>query len=422
MKILHTGDLHLGRVFHERPLIEDQYHILEELLRILQEDRYDALLIAGDVYDRSIPSAEAVTLLGFFLARCREVSPHTRLCIISGNHDSAQRLAYGKELFQAMGIHIATTMEESQKPLIVEDAAGKRAAFFLLPFLYPTLEWAEEEAEPDHGTPPPPDSQRELSFLTSSEPMLLRRQKDRMQRIARHLEQQRSQCSREGVDHSILVAHLFARGGAESDSERLLVGTAEQVDPALFAGFDYLALGHLHRNQQVSPNGWYSGSPLAYSFDEADQTKVVLSVELEPGRSPLVTPIPLHPLRPLRRLSGPFASFLPGGPLEKEEGALRSSYLEIELTDEALVENPLSILRQRFPYLLSVKQDRALTQLSVHQLEVRRSQGRGEGKNLVEDFSLFLTELYQQADPARLELFNRLLLELEQQYQGGGAR
>ncbi|MCX7656364.1 MAG: exonuclease SbcCD subunit D [Treponemataceae bacterium] len=434
MKVLHTGDLHLGRVFHERLLIEDQHHMLETILEILTRDRYEALLVAGDVYDRSIPAAEAVSLLGSFFVRLREVSPQTKLCLIAGNHDSAQRLGYGKELFRAMGIHIATTFLDSLEPVVIEGPHQERAAIFLLPFLYPDAEYMLQSLATSHSERFLPEERKkseegeknsnvkEVFQDEKTATGIVPHQEGLIRRAAQILEQQRERWCFHGIHHTILVGHLFARGGQGSNSERILVGNAEVVDPALFAGFDYLALGHLHRYQQVAANAWYSGSPLAYSFDEVDQQKVILSVELQPGRPPLVTPIPLHPLRPLRRLSGPFSSFLSGNAIEKEEGALRSSYLEIELSDETLVENPLSILRQRFPYLLSVKQDRALAQLSAHQVEQRRSQGHGEGKNLVEDFSLFLSELYQQTDPARLDFFTGLLLEMEQSEQDGGSR
>ncbi|NLJ11074.1 MAG: exonuclease subunit SbcD, partial [Treponema sp.] len=303
MKLLHLADLHLGRLFHERSLIEDQQFILDQVLEILSRDDYRALLLAGDIYDRSIPSAEAVNLFSSFLSNLHCRFPQLAICIIAGNHDSPDRLAFGRELFQSMNIHIVSDPNQSFEPVILTDG-NESCAVFLLPFLYPGALYLTEVPQQSDEV----QGNRGDSVESMAEPRGLRTQQELITEASRRLEVRRQALAAEGIQHSILVAHLFTQGGLETESERIFLGTAEQVDVRLFSGFNYVALGHLHRPQQVAPNAWYAGSPLAYSFGEADQEKRCLAVELQnrsgtPGL-PSVQPIPIRPLHPVRRLSG----------------------------------------------------------------------------------------------------------------------
>ncbi|MDR2079872.1 MAG: exonuclease subunit SbcD, partial [Treponema sp.] len=304
VKFLHTADLHLGKVFHDHSLLEDQAFMLDQLRGILSDKSYSALLIAGDIYDRSIPSPEAVGLFGAFLEKTCSIRPDLVILILPGNHDSAPRLGFGKELFAKLDIHIAADPERAFEPVLVK-SPGEACAFFLLPFLYPGclcegIGFAGSGGEPDPaypGSPSPGDPVRSQSRLAEI--------------AAARLETARVKAVKAGAVLTVLGAHLFTLGGRESESERIFLGTAEQVDANLFAGFDYIALGHLHRFQKISSNAWYSGSPLAYSFGEADQEKVFLSVELDPAEAalPKVIPIPVRPLRKLYRLRGSFNFF-----------------------------------------------------------------------------------------------------------------
>jgi exonuclease SbcD len=209
----------------------------------------------------------------------------------------------------------------------------------------------------------------------------------------------------------VLGAHLFAKGGKESESERIFLGTAEQVDSRLFAGFDYAALGHLHRFQKAGANAWYSGSPLAYSFDEAEQEKVFLSVELAQPL-PKINSIPVKPLRKLRRLQGPFNFYFKDSVQDPETVEAEKDYLEISLTDETLVENPLPLLRGRFPWLMSIKQG-ALARIMREEGMSGGSSGREERRSPADDFADFLTGIYGEADTEKLSLFRELLEDLE---------
>jgi exonuclease SbcD len=423
MKILHIGDLHLGRLFHERSLIEDQRYILDQIISILGGEEYEALVVAGDVYDRSIPSPEAVSLWGAFLSGLRGNFPQLQVYIIPGNHDSSERLAYASDLFGAMGIHIGSDPRFCEEPLYLSGKNG-RIAVFLLPFLIPgtdlgTLPSADSpeapkptgpEADMGAGDPtatpgvpstapgeakePPPRSQQALARLA-----------------AQKLEQGRQRALRDGATRTVLVAHLFASGGRESESERVFLGTAERVDPRLFESFDYVALGHLHRHQRVSENCWYAGSPLAYSFDEGGTEKVCLSVDL--GNTPIsVTPKLLRPLHPVLRMEGTFQELMDSLPADPQ------AYLEISLRDPSVIQNPLALLRQRYPNLLSIKQDpygghgpvdgTIKGEFPGHQ-DLQALGRRGA----VQDFQDFLVDLYGSANPAEVELFRRLAQEVE---------
>ncbi len=387
MKFLHTADLHLGRTFRERPLIDDQKSALRALIEQLGKDDYAALLIAGDVYDRSIPSPEAVGVLGWFLAEVRRRFPALTVVASSGNHDSPERLAYGGELFSALGIHLVCDPERSAAPIVVEKN-GERCAVFALPFLFP-------------------GSLRRLSDGDDGAP--LRSQRDLASEAAGRLEEGRRAAEAAGAETSVLVAHLFAVGGAESESERCFLGTAERVDISLFSSFGYVALGHLHRFQKAGKNAWYSGSPLAYAFDEAGAEKCFASVEIKPGEAPVVTPIAIEPPRRVSRLSGAFDSFMEAN----AHSDRRADYLEIVLTDPHLVENPLALLRQRYPHLLSVRQDAALSASFPDGAAAAGTRSIAARRDVADDFAEFAAELYGEVDPDKMELFRSMAKEAE---------
>jgi exonuclease SbcD len=401
MKLLHTADLHLGKVLHERSLIEDQRHMLQTLLAILKEPSFNALVIAGDVYDRSIPPPDAVKLLGPFLGQLKKECPAVEVFLIPGNHDSASRLGFGRELFAELGVHVGTEPEDACKPVVVT-VGQEKTAFFMLPFLAAgSLKSA-------------------LTCEDGQEPAPLRSQSLLAREAAARLEKARREARENGADNTALVAHLFASGGLSSQSERTFLGDAELVDIHLFSGFDYIALGHLHAFQQAGEKAFYSGSPLAYSFSETARGKVFLAVTLEKGKAPRVEPIPITPLRKMTRLKGEFASFLQG--LSDEANERASDYLEITLTDAALIENPLSILSKRFPYLLRIDQSDAVnarlrerTAALTAASAARAYAMLKNGEDIVDDFSVFLGEMYGAKDvyEEELALFKDMLLETE---------
>lgn len=316
MRLLHTADLHLGKVLHEQSLLEDQALVLDQLAGELEGGDYHLFVVAGDVFDRSVPPPEAVTLWDDFLHRIA-ACPGLQTVVIPGNHDGAARLAFANRFLAGSGIHVRTQIDLAPLTLVL---GGEEWDVFTVPFL-------------QAGT---------LEVLNPEGPAVLRSQRDLWAEAKSRLAAAR----RPGVP-SLLVAHLFTQGGDESDSERVFVGEAEQVPASWLSGWDYVALGHLHRPQEPAPGVRYSGSPLAYSFSEAGQEKVAWAWD-----QGVVTPVPLTPHRPLTRLRGRFEDFARGNAGE----ACRDHWVELTLTDPALVPNAMERLRPRFPGLLSLVQ------------------------------------------------------------------
>jgi exonuclease SbcD len=384
MKFLHTADLHLGKIFHEQSLLDDQAFMLDTLRDLLRDKSFQALVIAGDVYDRSIPPPDAVKLFSLFLGKLKKERPDLEVFLISGNHDSASRLSFGRELFAELGVFFITDPEDADKPIVIGEER-ERTAFFLLPFLNPgSLKGEDEDQTP------------------------LRSQSRLAETAAKRLEKARFAAREAGAQHTILVAHLFAAGGLASDSERTFLGNAECTDIGLFAGFDYVALGHLHRCQAVGTNVYYSGSPLAYSFSEATHEKVFLSVALS-GERLVVEKIFIDPLRKMSRITGAFDDFK--GELSDEIKAKRDDYLEVILTDKCFVDNPLFLLRQQFPHLLSIRQEEAM------KAHVRESGSHlrfidfDAKRNIADDFADFLFDIYGEINGEEIALFQSLLVE-----------
>jgi exonuclease SbcD len=360
LKFLHTADLHLGRYIYEKSLIDDQKHVLDILLRILSDKSFDALVIAGDVYDRMAPGPDAVALFSSFLGTLKRERPDIAVLVIPGNHDSPARLGFGKTIFSALGLHFSTTVEDAAQPVLVKDTA-----FFLLPFVpVETLKTAAET-----------------------------------------LEKARIAAVENGATHCVLAAHLFCMGGQSADSERIFIGTAEKADVNLFARFDYAAFGHLHRYQKAGANAWYAGSPLVYSFDETGKAnaepekKYFLQVELQHDAAPRITPIEIEPLHKMRRLSGEFDYFY-----NKKDELLheaKNDYLEIQLTGDTLVTQPANLLAPYYSNILTITQTAALRILNEakkkNSLIMRGAEEAGT-ENIESDFAAFLDDLYGGRD------------------------
>ncbi|MGP1455369.1 MAG: exonuclease SbcCD subunit D [Treponema sp.] len=384
MKLLHTADLHLGKSLHEMPLLPDQKKILSDIIRILCTDRYAALLIAGDIYDRAIPPADALSLLSWFLSEVRTACPDTAIFMIPGNHDSAQRLAFAGSLLQQQRIYIAENHEAFTVPTILSQD-GEQAAVFMLPFLHYGAFSQSAEREKIG------DSQAEMARFASAQ----------------------LKAAVNPAIPSVLLAHLFTIGGKTASSERTFIGTAEYVDPALFSYFTYTALGHLHRFQRVSDRMYYAGSPLAYAFDEADSKKYVLSITIDcntPGFPLTIDPIPLHPEHKLSRLTGPFADFLEGDAFKEHT----DDFLEITLTDTQVVTNPMQLLRSRFPLLLSIRQ-RGFSDFSpaAHEQASADSGTAETPRTMIENFLTFEQRIGSVPDAQKQALFEKLCREAD---------
>ena len=326
MKFLHLADLHLGKRVNGFSMLEDQAHILRQILAILDDEQPDGVLIAGDVYDKSVPSVEAVELLDDFLTELR--ARGVPVLLISGNHDSPERLAFGGRVMDSCGIHISPVYDGALAPVTLHDEFGP-VHVWLLPFV-----------KPAHVRRWFPDA--DIESYT-----------DAMAEAVAHMDI-------DTAARNVLVTHQFVTGGARSGSEELSVGGTDNVDSGVFAPFDYVALGHLHGAQHIGRETIrYAGSPLKYSFSEARQHKSVTVVTLGEKGDVQVRTVALTPLRELREIRGSYDELTARS--FYEHTTYRSNYLHLILTDEQDVFDAMSRLRTIYPYLMTLDYDNART-------------------------------------------------------------
>ena len=367
MKFLHLSDLHIGKCVNEVSMLDDQAYILDQILCIADVERPDAVLIAGDIYDRSIPSNEAVTLFDDFLVKLAK--RHLPVLMISGNHDSPERLSFGGRLLDASGIYISPVYHGNIQPITLTDSYGP-VHFWLLPFIRPAH---VRRFFPDEA-------------------------------IESYTDACRVAVAHMGFDKSrrnVLLAHQFVTGAATCESEELSVGGTDNVDVTVFEDFDYTALGHLHGPQNVGSNRVrYCGTPLKYSFSEADQHKSVTLVELG-GKGHLhVELIPLTPRHDLRELRGSFAALTDRA---NYENTPTDDYLHILLTDEEDVPEAAGRLRAIYPNLLQLSYDNTRTRTS------QLVDGPGEVPNRL-PLELF-DELYQKQNNQPMSPVQRAFMQ-----------
>jgi DNA repair protein SbcD/Mre11 len=317
MRVLHTSDWHVGRMFHGRDLLADQEAVLGGIADLVDDERADVVVVSGDLYDRAVPSGEAVSACTRILDRIRAAG--ARLVITPGNHDSAPRLGAFAPFAAAGGLHLRTAVAELDRPVLLDDVHGP-VALYGIPYLEP------EPARHSLGI----DAAGHAGVLTEA-----------MRRVRADLAGRG-----EGV-RSVVLAHAFVTGGAPSASERTIsVGGVEQVPSAVFDGVDYVALGHLHGPQRLAEHLRYSGSPLAYSFSEARHHKSVWLVDLDArglaGVERRELPVP----RPLATVSGTLSSLLS----DPSHDGLVDTYLSVELTDRVRPTDALRRLQVRFPH------------------------------------------------------------------------
>ncbi|MBN7797676.1 exonuclease SbcCD subunit D [Parahaliea mediterranea] len=321
MRLLHTSDWHLGRQLHGVSLLPDQAHVLAQIVDIVREEAVDVVAIAGDIYDRSVPPAEAVELLGATLrSLCLELG--RQVVLIAGNHDGPERLGFAAELLVDAGLHIAGPLRDSLSPVTLALAGGE-LDIFCLPYAGPaTVRQVFGEAVSTH--------------------------EEAMAALLRRVDDQRR------ADRpSVVMAHCFVDGGEESDSERpLSLGGADRVPAALFEPYTYTALGHLHRPQQRGAEHIrYSGSILKYSFSEAAHRKSVTLVDIAQGGDVAISQRELTPLRELRVLEGPLDTLLRQG----ESDPRREDYICARLTDTAAQLDVMGKLRALYPNVLQAQ-------------------------------------------------------------------
>ena len=352
MKLIHLSDLHLGKRVNEFSMLEDQAYILDQILNIIKEEAPDAVLIAGDVYDKAVPSAEAVQLFDDFL--CRLAGEQLQVFVISGNHDSPERIAFGGRLMQGSGIHMSPVYDGAVKPVTFIDEYGE-AAVYMLPFV-----------KPAHVRRYFPE--RNIESYTDA---------IRVAIGAMEVDERR---------RNVLVTHQFVTGALRSDSENISVGGADNVDAAVFAPFDYVALGHIHGPQKMGRDTVrYCGTPLKYSFSEAGHKKSITVVELKEKGTVVIRTVPLVPRHDLRELRGTYMDLTDR---RNYAGTATDDYLHITLTDEEDIPDALGKLRIIYPNLMKLDYDNARTRRSAEVTDA----GDVEQKSPLELFA----ELYEK--------------------------
>lgn len=321
MRILHTSDWHIGRQFHNQALLEDQAQVLEQVLTIVEADQVDVVVIAGDIYDRSVPPADAVALLNRTLRRlCQDMG--VPVVLISGNHDSAERLGFASDLMQASGLHILSRLDGVTDPVVIE-ANGTETAFYGVPYATPESVRAVLD-EP-------------VKTFDEAHTALVDRIKAAWQPGQRR----------------VLVSHCFVSGGDVSESERpLSVGGADTVGWSPMADFDYVALGHLHAPQRAGADHIrYAGSLMKYSFSEVNHRKGVTLIDLEGEAAPVIQHRDLIPTRDMRIVEGAFSDILADG----EHDDRSDDYLLVRLTDKKAILDTLNQLRAVYPNVLHLE-------------------------------------------------------------------
>jgi DNA repair protein SbcD/Mre11 len=322
MRIIHTADWHLGRIFYGSHLTNDQAYVLEQFVTIVNDFKPHAVVIAGDIYDRAVPPPDAVMLLDDIISRI-VLDSSASVIIIAGNHDSPNRLGFGSRLLSQFGLHIVGTIPCIPKQIQIEDKHGK-VTFFAIPYAEPSVvrECTGNDTVRDH---------------TSAMNALI-----------------------DSIYHnytisprSILCSHSFVSGGEESESERpLSVGGSASIPHTLFDAFSYVALGHLHQPQWIVPNRiHYAGSLLTYSFAESELDKSVTCLEMDPMGNVHYESIPLQPRRSVRRINGTLHQIMQ----ESHPTVNRDDYIMVTLLDKEPILDAIGVLRRKFPNIMHLE-------------------------------------------------------------------
>lgn len=376
MKLMHLSDLHIGKRVGGFSMTEDQRYILDQILETAEREQPDAILIAGDVYDKSVPSAEAVGIFDEFLV---ELSVRKmQVFIISGNHDSPERLAFGSRLMNESGIHLAPVYDGDIRPHRLSDEHGE-IDIFLLPFVKPA---DVRRAFPD-----------EAGDIVSYT--------DALRVAVAHMDT-------DDAKRSVLVTHQFVTGAERSESEDISVGGTDNVDASVFDPFDYVALGHIHRPQDIGTQRIrYCGTPLKYSFSEASHEKSVTVAELGAKSSLSIRTIPLRPLRDMVEIRGTYDEITARS--FYADTAYDEDYMHITLTDEEDIPEAVGKLRAIYHNLMKLDYDNRRTRSSA-QIEMS---GEIESRSPTELFA----ELYEMQNSAPMsdeqsELVKRLSDEI----------
>lgn len=345
MKFLHIADLHIGKRVNECSMIEDQIPILNQIREIARAEQADGILIAGDIYDKPVPSAEAVKVFDRFLTKLADCG--IKVFAVSGNHDSPERIAFGAQLMGGRGVYVSPVYDGRAAKITLTDEYGE-LDIHLLPFLKPSAVRHVLETEAESAS----ETKKEMELPQSYHDAV----KTAIERMDINSEKR-----------NILVAHQFVTGAGRCDSEDISVGGIDNVDAEVFDAFDYVALGHLHSPQFVKRETIrYCGTPLKYSFSEANQEKAVVVVECKEKGQILLHTVPLTPLHDMRKIRGTYPEVTARS---FYEGTNTDDYVQITLTDEEDVPDGLQKLRIIYPNLMQLVYDNARTKQN-HMIEM----------------------------------------------------
>lgn len=371
MKFIHLSDLHIGKRVNEFSMLENQKDILAKILNVIDERDVDAAVLAGDIYDKAVPVAEAVQVFDWFLTKLAKMG--LPVLIISGNHDSPERLSFGAELMENSRIYLSPVYDGHVKKITMQDEYGP-LSFYLLPFIKPA---AVRHAFPEEEI---------ISY------------EDAMKAAIGHMETDTS-------ERNVLVAHQFVTGAKRCDSEEMNVGGVDQVSVSNFDGFDYVALGHIHSPQRIGREAVrYCGTPLKYSFSEADQEKSVTIVTLKEKENLKVETVPLKPKHDMRKLKGTYRDLTLR---DFYEGLNRNDYFHITLTDEDDIVDGMQKLRYYYPNLMTLSYDNRRTR----EEHIPGGEMAVEQKSEMELVMEFYQQQNNQPMSGKQEKFMRELLE-----------
>lgn len=387
MKFLHISDLHIGKRVNEFSMIEDQKYILRQIKKIALEKQVDAVMIAGDIYDKPVPSAEAVQLFDQFLTEFADCGK--KVFAVSGNHDSAERIAFGAQLMSSREVYVSPVYDGTVKCVTCQDAYGE-LCIWLLPFIRPAAvrhAWrnmAEEAGMENVIRNMQTDSETMMEDVGGTKQDLT--QEDDVETVETYQDALQYVVTHMPVDTSkrnILVAHQFVTGASRCESEEISVGGLDQIEAGVFDVFDYVALGHIHSPQYIGRETLrYCGTPLKYSFSEAEQQKSVVVMEIKEKGDVLIEKVPLKPLRDLRKIRGTYMELMSK---DFYEGTDTGDYLQITLTDEEDVPDGMAKLRTVYPNLMQLVYDNSRTRQS-RQVEVTERVEQKSEMELFEEF------------------------------------
>lgn len=381
MRFLHTADLHIGKRVNEFSMLEDQEYILRQILKTADKEQVEAVLIAGDVYDKQVPSAEAVRLFDWFLTQLN--SRKLPVFVIGGNHDSVERLSFGAQIMEESGVYLTQSYDGKVVPVRLEDEYGP-VNLWMLPFLKPAMV---------------------KRFFPEQDIVTYQ---DALETVIGNMELNRE-------DRNLLIAHQFVTGavtGGSEDSVEVFVGGVENVDASVFADFDYVALGHIHRAQSAGGEQIrYSGTPLKYSFSEIRHEKSVTIAELKEKGSLTVHQEPLKPLHDMREIRGSYEELVLR---ENYQGTDLEDYLHVILTDENDIPDVIGRLRSIYPNIMKLDYDNQRTRRNQ---ELMKEEAAVEQSPMELLGQFFLQKNNQEMSPEQTE-YARTLMETIRKEEG----